>query len=207
MGIQSQICLNLELSLQPRVLGHPLSSQTALFPLLPSLLGGAIFQPVQLPEKRWHSEAPNPVPGITVYFFKLHSSPNLPRCLTKMHKGHREHIAGAQKKVGLVWICSRVRLVGEIIWRSHQSADVRSRPAWGRKGTSIPRALSLAVPNSWVLSDVATAKNPALHRRGGLEPHVFYAMVESWYNKIGFRAPHLLTAIWQNCNLPVLVKC
>lgn len=34
-----------------------------------------------------------------------------------------------------------------------------------------------------------------LDRRGGREPHGFYAMDESWCNKIGFKAPHLLTAI------------
>lgn len=78
-----------------------------------------------------------------------------------MHRGHQAH-SKCSEKVGLVWVYSRVRLVGEIIWRSNQSAEGRSRPAWGRNGTSVPWALSLAVPNSWVLSGVASAKNPAL---------------------------------------------
>lgn len=84
-----------------------------------------------------------------------------------MHSIHQAH-SRCSKKVRLVGICSRVRLVGESIGEQpgcrHQGAElhVEKGDTW-EKGRKVPLgSLSPVVPNSWVLSDVAAAKNSAL---------------------------------------------
>lgn len=173
--------------------GLPLSSQTALIPLLASSLGGTTFQPLQLPEKKQYFEVPNPMPGISVYLFKPHSSPKLPRWLIKVHRGHQVH-SRCSEKVGLVWICSRVRPFGGATSPQTSGAELHV----GERGLLSlgPPPLLYQIPGccqSWLQPRILLS---SLQDRGDcLEPHGPYPLHESLYHKIWFRTPHLLTAI------------
>ena len=98
-------------------------------------LEGTTFQPVWLPEKRWFCE--------NAYAYKWtnkisHSSENLLKWLTKMHRILQAN-SRCSKKVCLVGICSRVRLVGERgatrLWTSRSRAACERRVTHREKVT------------------------------------------------------------------------